>query len=1046
MIATSRRLFVFLVLAVTSVQAVKAAAPEPVAIVYETSGEASRLVPGRSRQPVHLLDRLAAGTAIELAAGSRLALAFLNGRRYEISGPARATLGKDDLAARSGGVRALPSVPPLPRLAPIAEDDRPGAKAGAVRIRREEIDSLSPRDGAATLADATSLRFQTADGAARHQVEIEDARGTLIFRVVTEASAVNVPTGILASGGRYHWTVKALDRPGPVVRGEAEFVTLPRKTAEARERLRKAVEAAGNDGSRALLAAVDHDLGLTNEAHGRRMAAGAEVESLTPGSTGERAGLQPGDTILSWSCAASPPAFPQPSGGTVRSPYDLVPLEIEEAPRRAVILRGTRGDQKMTWTLMMAEWGLEVRPVLPADLSVLYLEGRARTEAGDVTAAERSWRSAAESARTAGDGRLAAWFLDRLARALAEPGMWPEADAAYGEALRILERESESAAAAQLLRAWGKTFWRRGGWDEAVERFQKALELDRRSASKSLAEARTLNGLGVTAARRGDYSTAEAFLRQALAIQEELVPGTAEITGSLNNLGILARRRGDLTAAEEYLTRGEELQRRLASDSADHALFFQNLGNLAHDRGDLERAAGFHRKALAIFEKTAPEGDGVAGGLHNLAIVAMERGDLAAADDLLRRSLALKERAAEELEVTDSLINLGNVASRRGDLDAAELYYRRALAIQEKLSPDGPEAANSLASLGFLVALRSDFTTARTYLRRALAIDERLAPDSLEVALDVENLGRLEIDSGDLATAEELLRRALTIFEKKAPESLQTAGVLVDLGEVATRRGHLTKALELHRRALDLQRKLAPGSTSEAEALYLMGRAERRAGRHEEGTRDLCRAIDVLDRQRIRLGGTPEARTSFEASLGDYYYACLEGLIELGRPAEAFHALERGRARSFLALLAERDLRPSGLPPELATERRKVNADYDRVQSQLARLSPAETTPRSNGSRASCTTCEPARRRSSPGSDGRRPAPPPSRTPSRSIWRVPAQPSTPAPCSSSTRWDRRGPGSSSFIPRARPTPACRFSRSPPGQKPCARRWRASAAS
>jgi CHAT domain-containing protein len=55
----------------------------------------------------------------------------------------------------------------------------------------------------------------------------------------------------------------------------------------------------------------------------------------------------------------------------------------------------------------------------------------------------------------------------------------------------------------------------------------------------------------------------------------------------------------------------------------------------------------------------------------------------------------------------------------------------------------------------------------------------------------------------------------------------------------------------------------------------------------------------------------------------------------------AFRALERGRARSFLDLLAKRDLRlASDLPPELARARRQTDVDYDRVQSTLGRLSP----------------------------------------------------------------------------------------------------------
>ena len=262
----SLRLAALAALALCSTAAMaRTAAPAPAAIVYSLAGEASLAAPGAAPRPLRLFERLPPGTTVEAAPGARLALAFVTGRRWEISGPARATLGKGDLAQRSGGVRRLASVPPLPPLAPIAQEERPGAKAGAVRIRREEIEGLCPRDGAMTLAGATVLGFQAPGDATQYEVEIEDARGAVSFRVVTEASTVKVPAGILAPGARYHWAVTAVDRPGPTIRGETDFVTLAGRTAEARERLRQAVEAAGDSGSRALLAAVDHSLGLASE-------------------------------------------------------------------------------------------------------------------------------------------------------------------------------------------------------------------------------------------------------------------------------------------------------------------------------------------------------------------------------------------------------------------------------------------------------------------------------------------------------------------------------------------------------------------------------------------------------------------------------------------------------------------------------------------------------------------------------------------------------------------------------------------------------------
>ncbi len=660
--------------------------------------------------------------------------------------------------------------------------------------------------------------------------------------------------------------------------------------------------------------------------------AGVVVESVTPGSTGATAGLQPGDLLLSWSCT--------PASGEIGSPYDLVPLEIEESPRRAVSLQGKRDNEERIWVLRAGEWGIETRPVLPSDLAAVYLEGKSRLEAGDFAAAERSWRSAADSARAAGDGRLAAWFLERLAFKLAKARKWPEVDAVYQQALAGLERESDHRAAAELLRIWGGSFLERSAWDTAAERYRQALAFDARTAAKSLAAAWTLDDLGVALARGGDYPAAEATLQQALALREELAPETLEVARSLNKLGILARLRGEIRVAEEYLTRTEELQRRLAPDGHGHGLAFLNLGNVAEQRSDLPRAESLYWQAVAIFEKTDPEGGFLSGCLQNLVNVATQRGDLAAADDLLHRILALMERrGASEWESWSALMHLGIIAMDRGDMETAEAHLRRALPIQEKLSPDSQEVATSLGLLGELAILRGELVMARTYLRRAQEIEEKLAPESFGVASVVEKLARLEMDGGDLATAEGLLRRVLAVFEKAAPESLGTSNALHALGEIAERRGRLEEALSLHRRALDLRHKLAPETAGEAHALYLLGRTERRAGRSREGTLKLCRAIDVLDRQRAKLGGTPEAKTSFESNLGGYYHACLEGLIELGRSAEAFHVLERGRARSFLALLAERDLRLSGLPPDLAAERRRVNAEYDGIQSQLAPLS-----------------------------------------------------------------------------------------------------------
>ncbi len=244
---------------------IAAAGPrEPVALIYQISGGAQRIAPDHSLKPLRLYDRLPAGATLELPSGSRATLAFATGRRYELTGPARATLGPEDLASKSGGVKALVSLPPF-RLEPIAASDHPGRTPGAILIRGERITGLYPCRGTAALAGATVLLFKPVPGAMEYRIEVQDRQGQTVFQADAQSSPVEVPAGMLHSGRRYWWTVRTLDRPGPVARGDGEFVTLSEDVARAREETWEVLKPEG-PGSLPLMAEIDHSLGLLLEA------------------------------------------------------------------------------------------------------------------------------------------------------------------------------------------------------------------------------------------------------------------------------------------------------------------------------------------------------------------------------------------------------------------------------------------------------------------------------------------------------------------------------------------------------------------------------------------------------------------------------------------------------------------------------------------------------------------------------------------------------------------------------------------------------------
>jgi CHAT domain-containing protein/Tfp pilus assembly protein PilF len=731
------------------------------------------------------------------------------------------------------------------------------------------------------------------------------------------------------------------------------------------------------------LSILSEYLGWANTS-GDKVQRGAIVEAVSPGSAADTAGIQVGDVILSWSRAATPPANPEMASGSVESPFDLSDVETEQAPRGLVTLTGRRASAEFNWALRPTRWGLTVRPPLSDRFEALYQEGKQQVETKKVAEGTAVWRNASAEAKKSGDAVLAGWFLVRSARALSDARIWPEADATYADAIKEAEQWRGSSGATQFLSEWAQIFLTRNDWNraqdclqqvlgkqqldpeslataqtlsrlgivaasqrelsKAEDFFRRALAIRRKWAPESLDLATSLNHLGNVVSDRGDLASADEFYRQALAIETKLAPASQEVAGTLNSLGVTAWNRGDLGAAEDLYRRALTIWEKLAPNTVNLAKTLINLGNLTYSRGDLAGAEEYFLRSLAIQEKLAPGGLQFATILNNLGVVAWNRGDLAAAEALYRRALMIRQKlAADSVDVAASFNNLGLLSWNRGDLTAAEGYFQQALAIYEKQATTSLQVAISLNNLGNVAHDSSDLQAAEEYGRRALAIYEKLAPDSLDVARSLNNLGNVARDLGDLKAAEEHDRRALAIKEKLAPESLTLALSLNSLGELADKRADFVSAEQYFRRSLAIREKLAPGTQYEAESLYSLGVTYRHSGKPEMAADFLCRAVDSVEKQKLKIGGSTEEKSSFGAKFTDYYRACIQSLTELQRPGEAFHILERSRARLLLAMMAERDLLfTSDLPGDLTREHKLIDAEYDRTQAAINRLNAAK--------------------------------------------------------------------------------------------------------
>lgn len=629
---------------------------------------------------------------------------------------------------------------------------------------------------------------------------------------------------------------------------------------------------------------------------GKPPAPGVAVESVAPQGAGARAGLREGDILLSWRRAAA--------GGPLRSCADFAAAEVEQAPRGPVELQVLRGLKVSAVALSPGEWQVEVLPRTAGDAGEdecqAYAWARRLTRRKRWPEAQTAWAEAARRAKARGRPFFLARILQEQGAFLNDRDDFPAAEAGLRESLRLLRQVApDSLAEAATWHALGRLARRQSNFSRAVTDLRKALDLRSRLAPGSLEHAATLNNLGINAWYQGDLAQAKSFYLQALALIHQRAPDSLDEASLLNNLGLLSRTLGDPEAAASYLEKAGRIWQRLDPDGPDLARNFDNLGALAADRGDLARSERYHQEALRRLEAISPGSLEVAEMLTNLGMVVRDRYDLTGAEFLFRRSLAIRQRLApDSRDVAACLSNLAWIQQEKGLLDEAEDLNRRALAIRSRIAPGSPEVALSLAMLGAIATKREDFRTASSLAEQALALQHRFAPGTIAESQILALLGGIDNERKRYADGEARARQALAI---------------------------------VHR--------LAPGSGLEAESLNLLGEALASSGRRAEAVSYFTAAVDALEAQSGRLGGSDEARSSFQARFSVFYANLIELQIEGGDAPAALKTLERWRARMLLIQITERDLAfRADVPATLLRQQRALDREYEKTQGEIARL------------------------------------------------------------------------------------------------------------
>ena len=451
-----------------------------------------------------------------------------------------------------------------------------------------------------------------------------------------------------------------------------------------------------------------------------------------------------------------------------------------------------------------------------------------------------------------------------------------------------LPRNAASRFALSYLR------FKQGRYQEAIELSEETLLLDHHPSETYLTRAQSLYSLG---------RYAEARQAAQLLQKEATAPEKIEL-----------RITGSMIAAVAAAVNGNR-----AEGIAELNIAYRRIVEV----GNLELEASVHSQLAYLYH------------LQNDCAQSLEHA----------KAVVTLGKELKSPYVGRDIGNLGVVYACVGDMTEAINYYTQAL----EISAD-PRNADSGSLVSVLTNIAeanlTNYAEALPMLERALALSQDIKNPRMKMRV-LMGLGALYQQNGDYAKALERAKAALQIA--------QQTGVAVPegnswnlLGRIFYSMSDTVQAVEAHRRALSIgERTSTPQVTW--QALAGLAAVFEKQGKLEQAVQHYRHAIEIIEDVRKRIG-ISEDRAGFLANKINIY----EKLIALLIPAkgktiqpaasEAFHYVERARARAFLDLLAEAKVEvEQNTAPDLTKRQQQLQQRISQFTTQLIKERSQET-------------------------------------------------------------------------------------------------------
>ncbi len=463
--------------------------------------------------------------------------------------------------------------------------------------------------------------------------------------------------------------------------------------------------------------------------------------------------------------------------------------------------------------------------------------------------------------------------------------------------------DSRQAQANQLFQQ-GIEQYRASQPEAAIQSWQQALKIYQQLQNRQ-GEGATLVNLGAAYLALGNYRKAIKFLEPFLAIAKATNNQLGEAQ-ALCNLGIAHEALGNYSKAIEFYQQSLVKARAVANSQQDsfaartaERIALKSLAMVYADQENYAKAIEYYTQSLTL-ARTMGDRNGEAQALGNLGIAYKQLGDYEQAVESNQQALALMQENKNRQGEGEVLVNLGNAYEGLGNYDKAIESYKQSLAIVREIKDRQGEGV-VLGNLGAIYANQGKYDEAIETYQQSLAIKQAIG-DKGEEADTLNNLGIAHQVKGDLKQAVEYYKQSLTLARAIGDRKLE-GETLINLGVAYEDQRDFATAIEYQQQTLKIAQVMG-NRRLEASAYNNLGHALFSAGKLPEAENKLREALKVFESLRPGLMDTDNV-SIFDTQV--FSYNLLQQiLIAQNKSEAALEISERGRARAFVELLAQR--------------------------------------------------------------------------------------------------------------------------------------------